>query len=365
VISSFSASRLAALHSESKGVLALERYLDYAERGISALAIDLTDSGGDAESPLEESVLSALRKHGYDVVTQVGTAGYRIDLGIRHPTEAGRFALGVECDGAAYHSSRVARDRDRLRQEVLEHLGWRLYRVWGPAWYRSRPEQERRLLAAVEDAIASTGAPAAKPARVRIERDLIVAPLDGQPSWTVPYRVYDKAVRSYRYPTDPLERSRLVDVVRGILDVEAPIHVELLGRRVAQSWECNATRRVHEAVGQVVRGFAREGHCRLVDNFVWTGGEVLVRVPDPDDQWTERDISFIPPVELDTALERLLTEARVVSADELLTQVARIFGFARTGARIRAVLEESIENLVYVGVAVRGDDGLYRPSGAA
>ena len=365
VISSFSASKLAALHSDSRGVVALQRYLDYAERGISALAIDLTGVGGDTESPLEDSVLSVLRSRGYEVVPQVGTAGYRIDLGVRHPMKAGRFALGVECDGAAYHSSKVARDRDRLRQEVLERLGWRLYRIWGPAWYRNRPEQERRLLAAVEDAIAGDGALATKPARVQVERDVVVAPLDLQPSWTVPYRVYQRAIRSYRHPADPLERSRLAQVVRGILDIEAPIHLELLGRRVAESWERNATRRVQEAVETIVRGLVRNGSCRIIDDFVWTGRDVLIRVPDPNDPQSERDIGHIPPDELDAAVERLLAEARVVSADELLTQVARIFGFRRTGSRIRMALERSLDNMVEIGVAVCGSDGLYRPSGAA
>jgi hypothetical protein len=98
----------------------LQRYLDYAARGPVALALELGEASLDTESPFEEEVLRTIRSWGYRAEPQVGTAGYRVDIGVWHPSVSGRFALGVECDGRMYHSSKVARDRDRLRQEVLE-----------------------------------------------------------------------------------------------------------------------------------------------------------------------------------------------------------------------------------------------------
>ena len=76
-----------------------------------------TAAGGDAESPFEESVISVMRSWGYELIPQVGTAGYRIDIGVRHPAHPGVYALGIECDGVQYHSSKAARDRDRLREK--------------------------------------------------------------------------------------------------------------------------------------------------------------------------------------------------------------------------------------------------------
>ena len=99
--------------------------------GAVVLAIDLGDEGRDAESPFEEEVMRAVRASGYKVQPQVGTAGYRVDIGVWHRGQSGRSALGIECDGRMYHSSQVARDRDRFRQEVLEGLGWTLYRIGG------------------------------------------------------------------------------------------------------------------------------------------------------------------------------------------------------------------------------------------
>jgi len=69
-------------------------------------------------------------KEGFNVSTQIGCSGYRIDLAIKHPENQGRYILGIECDGSQYHSSRYARDRDKIRQNILEDLGWNIHRIW-------------------------------------------------------------------------------------------------------------------------------------------------------------------------------------------------------------------------------------------
>jgi hypothetical protein len=138
----------------SEGLGHLRRYLDYASRGLSSLAHG-SGAGGDAESPFEDSVIKVIRSWGYALTPRVGTAGYRIDIGIHYPSHPGVYALGVECDGYQYHSAKAARDRDRLREQVLCDLGWNLHRIWGAAWYRDREGEERRLLAAIEHAMAA------------------------------------------------------------------------------------------------------------------------------------------------------------------------------------------------------------------
>ena len=94
------------------------------------------ESAKGPDSPFEGSVAKALDARGHDVALQVGVAGYFIDLAVRDPETPSRFVLGIECDGATYHRARSARDRDRLRQEALERLGWRLARVWSTDWFR-------------------------------------------------------------------------------------------------------------------------------------------------------------------------------------------------------------------------------------
>ena len=94
--------------------------------------------------------LSRLKAEGYEAHPQVGVAGYRIDVGIVHPDKPGSYIVGLECDGATYHSSKAARDRDRLRQAQLEELNWRIHRVWSPDWYRDPEREFARLVQRME-----------------------------------------------------------------------------------------------------------------------------------------------------------------------------------------------------------------------
>lgn len=129
------------------GVRDLKHYLEFALRGPRAILEQSLPTGLEPDSPFEREVIRALRGRGYDVHPQVGCSGYRIDIGIVDPNAKGRYLLGVECDGATYHSFAVARDRDRLRQQVLESLGWTIHRIWSTDWWRDREREIERLLA--------------------------------------------------------------------------------------------------------------------------------------------------------------------------------------------------------------------------
>ncbi|HKV86056.1 MAG TPA: AAA domain-containing protein, partial [Ktedonobacterales bacterium] len=136
----------------SEGVQVLRSYLDYAERGIVSLHDTQPDADDTAfDSPFEEAVYDALTRKGLRLATQVGCSGYRIDLAVRDPEVAGRFLLGIECDGRSYHSSKTARDRDRLRQSHLEKMGWTILRIWSSEWRRDPDGQVERVLSRLRE----------------------------------------------------------------------------------------------------------------------------------------------------------------------------------------------------------------------
>jgi len=112
--------------------------------------------GDKTESPLEEEVRDAVLRFGYQLECQVGDSGFRIDLAVVHPDPLKGYVLGIECDGAAYHSSRSARNRDVWRQAILEDRGWRFYRIWSTLWWSKRAQELERLKRAIEDSIRST-----------------------------------------------------------------------------------------------------------------------------------------------------------------------------------------------------------------
>lgn len=132
--------------TSSRGLVAFKSYLTYASK--SAEFDD--DSGGEADSDFEIYVAEALRDAGYEIVHQVGVEGFRIDLGVKHPDYPLGFIAGIECDGASFHSGMTVRDRDRIRQTVLERMGWRIYRIWSTDWFADAARQTARLLAQLE-----------------------------------------------------------------------------------------------------------------------------------------------------------------------------------------------------------------------
>lgn len=146
---------------KSRGVQMFRAWLEYCGSGTVP---DRARPGGDTESPFEDYVAAQVEAMGCEAVPQVGTAGYRIDIGVRHPDWPYGYILGVECDGASYHSSKSSRDRDRLRQEVLEGLGWHFHRIWSTDWFNDPRTQIARLRDAIDAALErarSQGAPTA------------------------------------------------------------------------------------------------------------------------------------------------------------------------------------------------------------
>jgi very-short-patch-repair endonuclease len=147
LVTSLTAADIIPSANANRGVHVLKAFLEFAKTG--RLASGET-TGLDADSDFEVHVAEQLRCYGYEVVPQVGVDGFRIDLGIKHPSYRHGFLAGIECDGATYHSGVTVRDRDRLRQEILEGLGWRLYRIWSTDWFTDQSREMRRLLGWLE-----------------------------------------------------------------------------------------------------------------------------------------------------------------------------------------------------------------------
>ena len=143
--------------STPEGTKALRNYLEYARTGSLTVA---EETGHEPDSDFEISVMDVLRTRGYEVTPQLGVAGYRIDIAVKHPDALGSYLAAIECDGASYHSALSVRDRDRIRQEVLEALGWRgrIWRIWSTDWFRT-PRQETDKLISFLDGLRNSWKP--------------------------------------------------------------------------------------------------------------------------------------------------------------------------------------------------------------
>ncbi|WP_251061084.1 DUF3320 domain-containing protein [Streptomyces sp. ISL-100] len=389
VVASFRGSGLADSANES--VQHLKRYLEYAENGHAVLARDVTQGDTEPDSPFEESVLQVLRDWGHRVQPQVGVAGYRIDIGVRHPEFPGTYALGIECDGAMYHSSRTARDRDRLREEVLAGLGWRLHRIWGTDWYRGRDAAELRLREAVALAVergpmpvsastdprtgptvadeddkagdtsgtraaaplpgvsAAPGSPGlgnGTPPTAAADHERV--PVDTEPDrpWSSLYETCEMAVSSpYELHTSEA-RPALRKLLNRVIEIEGPVHEELLVQRAREAWGvARAGNRIRENVREAVRGLVHSGQVTVDGDFLDVAGRegLGARVPGEGD--TPRKAAHIAPVERQLALYELAAECPSMSRDELVRHTGEFFGWRRMGRDIRSFLDSDIDEL--------------------
>lgn len=188
VVSSFKHVDLDPQRLRSAGAKLLGRYIQYAESGGTNLGRE--GAVEDAEiNDFEADIAEALANEGFDLIPQYGVSSYRIDFAVRHPHEPGRFVLAVECDGATYHGSPTARDRDRLRQQHLEALGWRFHRIWSTDWFYNRSEEIERAKAAYAAALADVPRPSTRNARDNAK--------NRQPPETTPKRTPRPRIRRY------------------------------------------------------------------------------------------------------------------------------------------------------------------------
>ncbi|MBF2054096.1 MAG: DUF3320 domain-containing protein [Candidatus Sericytochromatia bacterium] len=343
--------------TRARGVQALKTFLAYAETG----QLDLADARQLAfDSPFEAAVHQALTQQGYQVASQVGTAGFRVDLAILDPAAPGRYLLGIECDGARYHSARSARDRDRLRQQVLEGLGWRIHRIWSTDWFR-HPEQELQrlqeaiaaarqapatVLAGVQHpAAASTGGSqpqrgVALPVAVKRVKGAAATkaqdPLEvlraGVPAYTLAECLFDTQGQPLQALALPTLAGWLIEVVQQ----EAPIHRDEAILRVARAAGVKRlSQNIRAYLEQACQQALRQGTFARQDAFLVIPAQAL---PAPG----FRDRSALPAAlrkadriaatEIQAALHYVLSKSLGISDEDLITHTLLLLGCSRSAA---------------------------------
>ena len=245
--------------SMSIGAHLLKAYLEYAERGVDSLTTQVTVVDRDVESPFEAEVAAALIERGLTPVSQVGCGGFRIDLALKHPKWPGRFCLGIECDGATYHSSHTARDRDRIRQSVLEQLGWHIVRVWSTDWVRQPERQVERILKAYEQASVVTECPLPKAdVSEDVDQDL-------QPQFVQQSARVAKTFNSIDEVSSSQIKTILSDIVRG---AGATPEDDLLRLTARQLGFARTGNKIRERIEEVLHGEVRAGVLQRADDRI-------------------------------------------------------------------------------------------------
>lgn len=367
VFSSIRAADIDLARTKGRGVAALKAFLDYAEMGQRVVGAGGTDG---PESLLEQAVGRAVESLGHHVQRRVGVAGFFIDLAVVDPSCPGRFLLGIELDGLGYQASRSARDRDRLRQSVLEGQGWVLHRVWGIDWHQDPDGQLERIRAALERARAARAGTVGpgdrgggqEPGAGGIGREAPPADEgDGIGVRTVPY---EEARFEVPRGSDPcaLPVDDLARIVVRIVREEGLIHQEEVVNRVRDLWGLRLGARLQEATVTAVKAALDRRECLLEDGFLsCDASPVLLRNREDVVSANLRKAAFLPPAEVRLAILEVVAAGHGIRTAEVPVVVARVLGFRMASAQIRAVIGRQCEKLVLDGGLVDAGGVLRRP----
>jgi very-short-patch-repair endonuclease len=339
----------------------LHAYLKFAETGQTDAP---AATGREADSEFEIAVGNRIRSAGYEVDYQVGSAGFRIDIGVRDPASANAYLLGVECDGATYHSALWARERDRLRQQVLESKGWRLHRIWSTDWFNRPADELAKLLAALSAAKAAHASDLeaereerkARETAIRIERDSSPAAA----AISVPYVEADVAKIAAYDEAHLVPAGAMARYVTAVVTVEQPVHADEVARRVARAWGAQrAGSRIRASVDKALATAKADG--KLSGGPFWSTPDGAVRVRDRSavESTTLRQPANLPPAEIDLAIVEAVERSIAISPDEAARAVAEALGFAALSAQLRAVVLERVRELVSE-TTLSEKDGLLR-----
>lgn len=336
------------------GVLAFKLFLQYARTGRLSMS---TPSGRPMDSVFEEQVAKALQSRGYQVHPQVGIAGFFIDLAIADPELPGRYLLGIECDGKAYHSSRSARERDRLRQSVLEDHGWFIHRIWSTDWFQRPEEQLQRVIDAIEHAKTELnnraehtyGRSRAVPVDiVTVEReDVIEVGFDKADSANDSFVIYEEAEpeANFAYALHETPTGILADMVEKIVFIESPIHLNEVITRLRSAWGLQrAGARIESAVIQAAQIACRKGKIYMEHEF-FIHKEVSVRLRNRQNVLSAglRKPELIAPIEIASGAFDIVSTSLGATEDEIITSVSRMLGFKSTSSVLRKVISDVIE----------------------
>lgn len=347
VFSSLKAEDIDLYRSNAKGVKYLKSFLEYAERGNVALMHMEYGLKRKAKDAFIESVASALKAKGYAVNTNIGSSEYRVDIGIIAPANPDRYLLGLLCDGYNYVASNTAHDRDVTTPAVLSLLGWKTYNIWSVEWWDT-PEhvlngiiREIEIVTAndvVEEPIEDVVEDAERTEDIAHE-ETVIAPNSNAKEYNtgnLPIRFADSAMFSQGYYTESV-----VEDIRTILEAEAPISRRLLIKRLINNYGIsrNGVRintyltEVFEDMGLVTSG--------TDDIFYWKDKEQLENYSGYR-LASEREALDIAPEEVAQAILQVLKEQFAIDEEGLISETARLLGYASVRDNVNASMKRGI-----------------------
>ena len=367
VYANFTADELDMSRTKARGVEALKTYLQYSQTGNLEAQSSTSDK---ADSPFEEAVAKALRDKGYRIDHQIGSAGFFVDLGVVDPDRPGRYLLGIECDGATYHSAKWARDRDRLRQQILEGMGWIIHRIWSTDWFRHPKRELDKVETSIRRAMtpdASAPLPEPEPPSKKKPYERITLSKSAEENPSVPYQLatFD-IVRFSGKDAHQADDDTFLNWVLKVVEQESPVHVNEATNRIATAAGSKRSgKRLRDRTREIAEQAHKTGRLVFQDDFLWKAAHheegILIRERGSGVPHSLRNPDLIAAAEIATALLKVIRDNYSIEPKEAINEASRMFGFKRVGDNIRLRFGDVLQQLDRQGT-IRTVNGFFEPT---
>ena len=351
--------------TKSDGVKMLRKYIEFASSADKESGISYRKNKLYENDLFSENVAEFLENKGYKVKRNVGASGYTVDIAVEHPNISGAYVTGIECDGDAYQMARTVRDRDHLRTAVMEKMGWRMYHIWSTEWIQNEQNAKKKLVDYISYSIDNYSVfekTEAFAEEIKIETEEVAPKINDSKSGNSnnPYDIekYQEGhwweVKKYRaYDNE----SKIADRIHEIIRVEQPIHLDLLYKRMAG---CFGNEKVTAPIRDTVNYVMKTKMSREIktdkEKFITLSDFSSVKVRRSLPGNPDRNIEYISLKEIEEAMKLVLSGAFGLEIPVLILDTARIFGFEKTGVKIKQRMTEAIESLNKQGVIRVADE---------
>lgn len=353
VFANITAQDIDTSRSNRFGIRALKSFLYFAQHGKFDVPKEIKTP---LNIPFEDVVASQIEALGYAVRKQVGSAGFYIDLGVVDPEHPGRYLLGISCDGDTYGTARSARDRDRLRMQVLEAIGWKMYQVWSTDWFRNPEKELMRLAEAIEG--ARVQAATDDIIEEELQKDVAALIREEVQEVDILLPVYEFAelpaeVASRELHLHPV--GKLSFWIEEVVKVESPVHFDEAARRILKAaGVAQLGSRIRENLSRAVLFAEQNGRIKIKGDFLWHHQMETPVVRERSNLPSgSKKLQYISPEEMCLAVKKVVENSIAIQAESAVPFVAKMFGFSRATEDMRKEILKAVDLSVDRGLVVR------------
>lgn len=366
VFSTLKADKIDITRTASEGVAGLRSFLEYAEKGRSVLELKNETKKTETQA-FVEIIAGEIRQNGYEVHTNIGASGYKIDIGVVDAENTSSYLLGILCDGQNYKAAKTARDREIVQVDVLRSLGWNIHKIWSVEWWEDKERQIKEVVAAIkraeetkhvavpemkvpelvniiptENAVLNNSSAAVENPKRPVTNEL-GAEYRTAILWQLPQSSPDEFLL-------PKNRQKVCDQILQVVETEAPVSRNLLYKRVLAAW--NITRlgpRLSSYIDSLISTLNLKTTNEMNTLFFWKQDqqpEDYARYRFPKTDTEKRDPDDLCAVEVANAVKQVVINQVSLSKDELIKETAKLFGFARIGTNVEQAMIEGFTEAI-------------------